>query len=414
MSLYNICYKQTDISNYRKCLFGLTREQLDKFVDNYNQGTSQIFFRGGHKDISNIIEIQIFDTSKVNSKLSSDEIEARFDEMNGMHLFSLGGHHYISILREFGREITDELIHGEWGYLKGNSFPPITLLSIAEEFIEENSPIKPNRYHIYIQVKKNDVKPQYHICVPQSEVKILETAYAQGKIKFIINGTDTTLEDFHQIKIFKIPNLLQRKSDEQIRSLMNRKADNSNNGKLNLSILREFGEEVTTEYIKGDFGYALQSITDANKTKTDITTYIIREQLNKMINDNSKSFVEESISCYENKNFRAATVLSWVGAVSMLYDHVYTNRLIDFNNEARRRDAKSKDVKTKDDFAKIKEYEFLQIIHALNLIGKNVKDELEVCLKLRNGCGHPNSLIIGENRVLAHIEILLLNVYCKF
>ena len=45
------------------------------------------------------------------------------------------------------------------------------------------------------------------------------------------------------------------------------------------------------------------------------------------------------------------------------------------------------------------------------MIGKNVKDELESCLKLRNACGHPNSLKIGEHRVASHIESLILNVY---
>jgi hypothetical protein len=30
----------------------------------------------------------------------------------------------------------------------------------------------------------------------------------------------------------------------------------------------------------------------------------------------------------------------------------------------------------------------------------------EDCLKLRNGCGHPNSLKIGANKVAAHLETL--------
>jgi len=47
-------------------------------------------------------------------------------------------------------------------------------------------------------------------------------------------------------------------------------------------------------------------------------------------------------------------------------------------------------------------------------MGKNVKTELEGCLKLRNGCGHPNSLVVGENKVSAHIETLMQNVFAKF
>ena len=62
----------------------------------------------------------------------------------------------------------------------------------------------------------------------------------------------------------------------------------------------------------------------------------------------------------------------------------------------------------------MKEYDFLQVLAALSIIGKNVKDELEQCLKLRNSCGHPNSLKIGEHKVASHIEILILNVYSKY
>ena len=48
------------------------------------------------------------------------------------------------------------------------------------------------------------------------------------------------------------------------------------------------------------------------------------------------------------------------------------------------------------------------------MIGKNVKTELVSALNLRNGCGHPNSLMVGSNTVASHIELLLLNVFKKF
>ena len=60
------------------------------------------------------------------------------------------------------------------------------------------------------------------------------------------------------------------------------------------------------------------------------------------------------------------------------------------------------------------EYDFLQILENRSIIGKSVKAELEGCLKLRNGCGHPNSLHVAEHRVSSHIEILALNVFAKF
>jgi hypothetical protein len=85
-----------------------------------------------------------------------------------------------------------------------------------------------------------------------------------------------------------------------------------------------------------------------------------------------------------------------------------------FNVVAGRRDPKWRQAKNRDDLAGMKEYDFLQVLAAISLIGKSVKTELETCLRLRNGCGHPNSLKIGENRVAAHLETLIQNVFEVF
>lgn len=140
----------------------------------------------------------------------------------------------------------------------------------------------------------------------------------------------------------------------------------------------------------------------------------LRIYLPKITNHDIKAFVEEGIECFERRLFRSAVVLSWVGALAVLYDHVLSKDLAAFNIEATRRDPKWRAAKTSDDLSRAKEYDFLQIIEKLSIIGKNVKQELERQLKLRNACGHPNSLKIAENVVAAHLEILILNVFTKF
>ena len=140
----------------------------------------------------------------------------------------------------------------------------------------------------------------------------------------------------------------------------------------------------------------------------------LRVHLLKINNEQTLAFLDEAIKCYEIKLYRAAVVLTWIGAVSVLYDHVLNNKLNEFNTEAKRRNSKWKTAKNKDDLAQMKEYDFLQNIKAISVIGKSVKDELEICLKFRNGCGHPNSLKAGEARVSAHIETLILNIFSVF
>ncbi len=140
----------------------------------------------------------------------------------------------------------------------------------------------------------------------------------------------------------------------------------------------------------------------------------LRAKLTKIKNTNTRAFVEQAIACFERDLYRASVVLSWVGAVALLYDHVLANELSNFNAEARLRNPKWKDAKTTDDLALMGEHDFLQVLHAISVVGKSVKLELEPRLKLRNGCGHPNSLQIEEHVVASHIEILILNVFAKF
>ena len=98
----------------------------------------------------------------------------------------------------------------------------------------------------------------------------------------------------------------------------------------------------------------------------------------------------------------------------MLYEHVVKNQLVDFNAEALRRGSKWRAAKNADGLARVGESDFLNILEHLSVIGKSVKQDLEACLKRRNGCGHPNSFQLGENTVGAHVETLRLNVFAKF
>jgi hypothetical protein len=143
----------------------------------------------------------------------------------------------------------------------------------------------------------------------------------------------------------------------------------------------------------------------------------LRDTLKKISNPDTVAFLDEAISTFEAGSYRSAVVLSWVGAASLLQDQILQHHLSAFNAEATRKDARWRDAKVKDDLSRMKESDFLDIIGAppISLIGKNVKEELKnQCLQLRNACGHPNSFKLGENRVAAHLEVLILNIFAKF
>lgn len=129
----------------------------------------------------------------------------------------------------------------------------------------------------------------------------------------------------------------------------------------------------------------------------------------------TKSFVVEAIACFEAHQYRAAVVFSWAGAVALLHGYIFSQKLVEFNAEAARRDSKWRIAKQQDDLGRMKERDFLDVCEAIGVIDKNVKQILQnECLMLRNACGHPNSASIAENSVAAHIEKLIKNVFSRF
>lgn len=140
----------------------------------------------------------------------------------------------------------------------------------------------------------------------------------------------------------------------------------------------------------------------------------LRALLSRVAAAQAREFLLEAVACAEHGQLRAAVVFAWVGAIALLHGCIATKHLSAFNAEALRRDPKWKVATSVDGLAKMKEFDFLQAIESIGVIGKNTKIELETCLKLRNACGHPSSLSIAGHRVASHIEVLLLNVYVPF
>lgn len=161
------------------------------------------------------------------------------------------------------------------------------------------------------------------------------------------------------------------------------------------------GWVITTKGKKHIHDLGIIDSTPAQNIKNEL-----REHSAQINNADVKKFVEETITALEKGLLRSAIVLSWMGAISVLYKEVKNKHLDAFNREGKSRSGKKwKDVSNFDDLTRMKEYDFLQILFALPLIPKNVKYELESCLKLRNACSHPSALKIGEHKVASHIEI---------
>jgi hypothetical protein len=160
----------------------------------------------------------------------------------------------------------------------------------------------------------------------------------------------------------------------------------------------------------------LESLGLAGHAEHDVRDIVrdLRQLVQAITNQDTQAFAQETVRCLESRLFRAAVVFSWVGAVSCLHTHVVDQLLHQFNAEARRRDSRWRNATTADGLARMKEHDFLDALEAMGVIGKNVKQRLQQCLQLRNSCGHPNSLRVGQREATAHVEALIQNVFQRF
>ena len=91
--------------------------------------------------------------------------------------------------------------------------------------------------------------------------------------------------------------------------------------------------------------------------------------------------------------------MSWLSAVDVLHGFVVAEHLHNFNIQASKDMANKKQpwkmAKTTDDLGLMKESDFIETLYKISIVGKNVRDELQVCLKRRNGELSPN---LGDRR----------------
>jgi hypothetical protein len=153
------------------------------------------------------------------------------------------------------------------------------------------------------------------------------------------------------------------------------------------------------------------------------TRHALRAHLMKIADDQRRAFVEEAIKSFDVKAYRAAIVLSWVGAAHIIQDYIVVNHRDEFNAAGTARLAKAAangnkysftPVKSGKDFGVVGEAEMLQLCQDAGILHKAEKQILQDRLDLRNQCGHPNPVVIAEHTVAHHIELLMLNVYSKY
>lgn len=178
-----------------------------------------------------------------------------------------------------------------------------------------------------------------------------------------------------------------------------------------LCILKSDGWILTPEgdqYLAG-LGYFERSPI-VSKTRGDLESHA-----KQIVDSMRRGFAQEAVACFNNGLHRACVVLSWVGAIWIIENHIVIHRLSEFNSAGTSRfKANFRKIISVEHFTRMQEVDVLQLAEDIGLFDKSMKNQLIERLNFRNTCGHPNMVVIDDHSVAHHVEFLLNNVYKKF
>ena len=149
-----------------------------------------------------------------------------------------------------------------------------------------------------------------------------------------------------------------------------------------------------------------------------ITTPLIdnlEQNLEKIKNGQTHAFLREAIECARNGTQRAAIIMSWCGAVSVMQEFAFQNHLTAFNDDALKNGLLKAPAKTIADMRNIsKESQLLECLARISILDGATKRSLKRCLDRRNDVGHPSEIKISNAAVADQLETLMLNVFERF
>jgi hypothetical protein len=128
-----------------------------------------------------------------------------------------------------------------------------------------------------------------------------------------------------------------------------------------------------------------------------------------------RAFLQEALTCYRSKAFRACIVMTWNLAYAHLLDWILTdpNRLTTFNSAITKRYPKKVGltVTKYDEFLdELKEREVIEICSSGGLINSNIFKIMKDKLDRRNIVAHPSAVIVVQHQADDTVSELVNNV----
>lgn len=190
------------------------------------------------------------------------------------------------------------------------------------------------------------------------------------------------------------------------------------------SQLQQMADQKTPTLLKDSKGFRLEGRVReqfdgkyAQRPATASVDALLRSLPGKVSDEAERLFLSEALTCFRNKAFRAAIVMSWNLAYDHLLNCVLASHLPAFNAAIPRKFTSPKragySVVKRDDFEEFKESEVIELCGTAAIINGNTKKILNDKLNRRNMAAHPSLVEITQIQAEDVITDLVNNVILK-
>jgi len=208
-----------------------------------------------------------------------------------------------------------------------------------------------------------------------------------GKSKFMVGDIAKCFEDTHCQQPSNIRNLLRQLCDKKpahlLKDAQGYRLASSIRVKLGHSLARPIGVQ-TSSLLSG----LIPNVTDVSK----------------------KSFLNETIACFNSGAYRAATIMAWNLAYSHVCDQIFRVHLIVFNTQRIKVFPKMPELTKRTDFEDYKESNVIEICRGARIFDATVCKILTNRLDRRNSAAHPSSAVFSSIQAEDQITDLVYNV----
>ena len=142
----------------------------------------------------------------------------------------------------------------------------------------------------------------------------------------------------------------------------------------------------------------------------------LEDLLFKVKTDIESNYLLEGIQCFRIGALRAGVIFIWSAAIWKIHNLIIEkSTLKEINEEISKLDKSNKKIKVVESFQHYKDDTVLHLTEKIGLFDKQEKNELiNICLGLRNKCGHPTNFKPEIHRVNSFVENIINLVYGKY